>query len=80
MDVELTPVKLPPRNDKSEKPCAWKMKLHVPDGTPRRPLEELVDWTESPPEVDDLSGPLYPHLTHNNFSKDFLLRLMEAWQ
>jgi hypothetical protein len=80
MDVELTPVKLPPRNDKSEKPCAWKLKLDVPEGTPRRPIEELVDWTESPPEVDDLSGPLYPHLKHNNFSKDFLVRMMEAWQ
>jgi len=80
MDVELTPVKLPPRNDKAEKPCAWKMKKDVPEGTARRPIEELVDWTDSPPEVDDLSGPLYPHLTHNDFSKDFLLRMMEAWQ
>jgi len=80
MDVELTPVKLPPRNDKSEKPCAWKLKLDVPDGTPKRPIGELVDWTETPPEVDDLSGPLYPHLTHENFSKGFLLRMMEAWQ
>jgi hypothetical protein len=80
MDVELTPVKLPPRNDKSEKPCAWKLKLDVPEDTPRRPLEQLVDWTESPPEVDDLSGPLYPHLTHKDFSKDFLLRMMKAWQ
>lgn len=80
MDVELTPVKLPPRNDKSEQPCAWRLKLDVPDNKPRRPLEELVDWTKSPPQVDDLTGPLYPHLTHNNFSKDFLLRMMGTWQ
>ena len=80
MDVELTPVRLPPRASKEQKPCAWKLKKEVPEGTMRKPIEELVDWTTTPPEVDDLSGPLYPHLTHENFSKDFLLRMMEAWQ
>ncbi|MEH6580504.1 MAG: hypothetical protein V7754_01115 [Halioglobus sp.] len=80
MDVELTPVRLPPRASKEHKPCAWKLKKEVPEGTPRKPIEELVDWTTTPPEVDDLSGPLYPHLTHESFSKDFLLRMMEAWQ
>lgn len=80
LDVELSPVRLPPRANKSDKPCALRFKKHVPNGTPRRPLEELVDWTDTPPEVDDLSGPLYPHLKHANFSKDFLLRMMETWQ
>ncbi|MGI9295854.1 MAG: hypothetical protein ACR2PS_17875 [Pseudomonadales bacterium] len=80
MDVELTPVRLPPRASKDEKPCAWRLKMDMPEDAPRTPLEKLVDWTESPPEVDDLTGPLYPHLTHENFSKSFLLRMMEAWQ
>ena len=32
------------------------------------------------PEVEDLSGPFYPNLTHSNFSKRFLLKMMNAWQ
>lgn len=80
MDVALTPERLPPRQNKTDKPCALKFKKDVPEGTPRRDLDELVDWTDSPPMVDDLTGPLYPKLTHENFSKDFLLRMMEPWQ
>lgn len=80
MDVELTPVRLPPRESKDHSPCAWQLKLDVPVDQHRTPIEALVDWTETPPTVDDLSGPLYPNLTHENFSKNFLLRMMEAWQ
>ncbi|MDD5094962.1 MAG: DUF6125 family protein [Dehalococcoidia bacterium] len=32
------------------------------------------------PELEDLSGPFNPDLKHEDFSKEFLLRLMEGWQ
>ena len=32
------------------------------------------------PELDDYSGPFKPDLTFNDFSKDFLLKLMHIWQ
>ena len=31
-------------------------------------------------ELNDLSGPYNPHLTFDMFSKEFLLKLMQAWQ
>ncbi|MDD5094833.1 MAG: hypothetical protein PHV74_10710 [Dehalococcoidia bacterium] len=31
------------------------------------------------PELEDLSGPFNPDLKHEDFSKEFLLRLMEGW-
>lgn len=80
MDVKLTALKLAPRESPEEPACQWELKLDVPEGTPRRRLEELVDWTTDPPEVDDLSGPFYPNLTHRNLSKHFLLKMMDAWQ
>ena len=80
MDVDLSPVRLPPRQNKTDRPCALRFKKAVPEDTPRTPIDELVDWTENPPEVSDLSGPLYPNMTHQKFSKGFLLQLMEAWQ
>jgi len=32
------------------------------------------------PELDDLSGPFNPDLTFSDFSKDFLLKIMDVWQ
>ncbi len=32
------------------------------------------------PELDDYSGPFKPDLTFDDFSKDFLLKLMKVWQ
>ena len=32
------------------------------------------------PEMDDYSGPFKPDLTFNDFSKEFLLKLMNVWQ
>lgn len=32
------------------------------------------------PELHDLSGPFNPHLRFKDFSKDFLLKLMNVWQ
>jgi len=32
------------------------------------------------PELDDLSGPFNPHLRFKDFSKDFLVKLIHAWQ
>jgi len=32
------------------------------------------------PELNDYSGPFKPDLTFNDFSKDFLLKLMHVWQ
>jgi len=32
------------------------------------------------PELNDYSGPFKPDLTFNDFSKDFLLKLMHIWQ
>jgi hypothetical protein len=32
------------------------------------------------PELQDLSGPFNPNLKFEDFSKDFLLKLMTEWQ
>jgi hypothetical protein len=31
-------------------------------------------------EIEDLSGPFDPNLTHRDLSKEFLLKIMEVWQ
>ena len=31
-------------------------------------------------EMDDYSGPYDPNLTFNDFSKEFILKLMQVWQ
>ncbi len=79
-DVVLAATRLPPRTGSSEMACQWTYTLPTPRGTRVRSREEVVDETASPPQVDDLSGPYYPHLTHANFSRAFLLRMMTAWQ
>ena len=32
------------------------------------------------PELDDLSGSFNPNITYKDFSKDFLLKLIQVWQ
>jgi len=80
MDVQLRPVKLPPRESPDEPACSWELRLDVPEGTRVRSKEEVVDERTDIPELDDMSGPFYPHLTHRSFSKEFLLKMMNAWQ
>jgi len=80
LDVELFALKLPPRKGPDDIACQWEYKLKTPKGARIRSKEEVVDETTNPPEVDDLSGPYYPHLTHANFSKPFLLKMMHVWQ
>ena len=80
MNVQLLATKLPPRNSSDDIACQWEYKLETPKGTRVRTKEEVVDETTAIPELDDLSGPYYPHLTHASFSKPFLIRMMHAWQ
>lgn len=79
-EVQLMATKLPPREGPDDIACQWEYKLPAPKGTRARSKEEVVDETANPPEIDDLSGPYYPHLTHASFSKAFLLKMMHAWQ
>ena len=80
LDVQLKATKLPPRQGSDDIACQWEYKLEVPEGTRIRSKEEVVDETTDIPELDDLSGPFYPNLTYANFSKDFLLKMMHAYQ
>jgi len=80
LDVQLKATKLPPRQGPDDIACQWEYKLEVPEGTRVRSKEEVVNETTDIPELDDLSGPFYPNLRHENFSKDFLLRMMHAYQ
>jgi hypothetical protein len=80
--IRITPLKMPPRDSTEEVPCRWEFYRWVPEGTTVREADGLVDErkTEDIPELDDLSGPFYPNLRHENFSKEFLIKLMNAWQ
>jgi len=79
-EVQLLATKLPPRQGPDEIACQWEYKLPTPKGARVRSKEEVVDETPAPPEIDDLSGPYYPHLTHARFSKPFLIKMIHAWQ
>ena len=79
-DVILAATRLPPRKSADDIACRWVYSLPAQKGVKVRAREEVVDETTSPPQVDDLSGPYYPNLTHADFSKAFLLRMMTAWQ
>jgi hypothetical protein len=79
-EVQLTATRLPPRQGPDDVACQWDYRMPAPEGTRVRSKEEVVDETPDPPEVDDLSGPYYPHLTHARFSKPFLIKMMHAWQ
>jgi hypothetical protein len=80
--IEVKALKLPPRNSKDEVACQWEYRLKVPEDTKAREKAEVVDErpTGQIPELDDYTGPFYPNLTHKNFSKDFILKLMNVWQ
>jgi len=80
LDVQLFALKLPPRKNPDDIACQWEYIYRAPKGTRVRSKEEVVDETTDPPEIDDLSGPYYPHLTHAHFSKPFLLKMIHAWQ
>lgn len=41
---------------------------------------EVTERRPKMPELNDLSGPFNPNLTFDDFSKDFLLKLIRAWQ
>jgi len=79
-NVRLTATKLPPRSGPDDIACQWEYKLDVPPGTKVRSRDEVVSDATEIPELDDLSGPLYLNLTHRNFSKEFLLKMMQTWQ
>jgi len=79
-NIKVTPLKLPPRKSPEEIACQWEYKLEVPEGSRVRSRAEVADETTDIPELTDLSGPFYPNLTHKNFSKDFLLKMMQSWQ
>ena len=79
-EVKLLATRLPPRKGPDDIACQWDYRRAVPEGTRVRSKEEVVDETPDPPEVDDLSGPYYPHLTHARFSYPFLIKMMHAWQ
>jgi len=78
--IKVTALKLPPRKSPEEIACQWEYKLKEPQGSRVRSKAEVVDETTDIPELADLSGPFYPYLTHKNLSKDFLLKMMHAWQ
>ena len=79
-DIKVTPVQLPPRQGDEGFACKWEFKLDVPEGTPVRSKEEVVEETTDIPELSDLSGPLYTNLTRDRLSKEFLLKLMNNYQ
>jgi hypothetical protein len=79
-DVVMAATQLPPRKSPDDIACRWEYVYRAPKGAKVRSKEEVVDETTTPPEIDDQSGPYYPHLTHANFSKPFLLKMMYAWQ
>jgi hypothetical protein len=79
-NIKVTALKLPPRKSLEEIACQWEYKLKVPKGSRVRDTAEVVDDTTDIPELTDLSGPFYSNLRHKNFSKDFLLKMMHAWQ
>ena len=80
--IEVTALKLPPRESQDEIACQWEYKLNAPEGRKARSKEEVVDERPSDqiPELSDYSGPFYPNLTHRNLSKDFILKLMNGYQ
>ena len=79
-NIKVKALKLPPRKSQDEIACQWEYKITVPAGTKIRSKAEVVNETSDIPELNDYSGPFYPRLTHKNFSKDFLLKLMVAYQ
>jgi hypothetical protein len=79
-NIRITALKMPPRESPEEVACQWEHYRWVPNDVRVRSKEEVVDERTDIPEIDDLSGPFYPNLRHENFSKKFLLRLMDAWQ
>lgn len=81
-DIEVKALRLPPRSGKDEIACQWEYRLRVVEGTKAREKAEVVDErpADQIPELDDYAGPFYPNLTHKNFSKDFLLKLMHGYQ
>jgi len=79
-NIEVTATKLPPRKGPEDIACQWEYRLEVPPGTKVRSKEEVVDETTDVPELNDLSGPYYPNLTHSNLSKDLLLKLIDNYQ
>lgn len=79
-DVILAATRLPPRKSGDDIACQWVYSLQAPKGSRVKSAAEVVNETTTPPEVDDLAGPYYPHLTHERFTKAFLLRMMTAWQ
>ena len=79
MDVSLNPTKLPPRQSQEEIACEWEYVTMYPEG-PARSKDEVVNETTDIPEVDDQTGPYYPNLTLEDFSKGFLIKLLNAWQ
>ncbi|MCX6000760.1 MAG: DUF6125 family protein [Chloroflexi bacterium] len=78
--IQLSATKLPPRRGPDDIACQWELKLDAPAGARVRGKAEVVDETWDIPELEDLSGPLYPHLTHENFSKTFLIKMNCAYQ
>jgi hypothetical protein len=78
--IQVTPVKLPPRQGNKKFACKWEFKLDVPAETPVRSKKEVVDETKKVPELSDLSGPFYPNLTRDRLSKELLLKLMTSYQ
>ena len=77
MDVKFQQLTLPPREKPEGLCCSYQLKLDSAKGVKVRSKDEVVDETKDVPLVDDLSGPFYPNLTHQQFSKDFLIKTKE---
>ncbi len=73
-NIKVKCLKLPPKKNDSEPACKWEFTLDSKANTAKPASKEKVQK-----ELQDYSGPFNPKLTYNDFSKEQLVRLLEAW-
>lgn len=83
-NIKVTPLKLPPRKSRDDIACQWEFKIEAGESgndVAASDVSRLVMPEGSEvPELTDYSGPYKPDLRFEDFSKDFLLKLVNVWQ